>query len=141
MIDVTKCLGCRKGIDIWQEKDGVIKHMDLFATAEAGAIYECETPNIRDFIELNKNGMLISKEEFKQFFEKQSFWWEDIINLAYVVFENDPEAVKNFFNRGSKKERMHNLSNETIEWTLLNIAEEKEVVVDKDEYPDLLKWK
>jgi len=141
MIDVTKCLGCRKGVDIWQEKDGVIKHVDLFATPEAGAVYECETPNIRDFIELNKNGMLISKPEYKQFFEKQSFWWDDILNLAYEVFKDDSSAVKDFFNSGTVDEKMHNLPNETIEWTLINMAEEAGIVVDEDGYPDLIKFK
>jgi phage pi2 protein 07 len=130
-------LGCRKGVDLWQEKDGVIKHVDLFATAEAGAVYECRTPNIRDFIELNQNGILISKPEYKQFFEKQSFWWEDILNLAHEVFKGDSSAV----NGGTVDERVHHLPNETIESTLINMAEEAGVPVDKEEYPDLIKFR
>ena len=141
MIDVTKCLGCRKGIDIWTDQDGTIEHFDFFATAEAASVYKCETPDIENFIERNKNGMLISKPEYKQFFEKQSFWWDDILNLAYEVFKDDSSAVKDFFNSGTVDERMHNLPNETIEWTLINMAEEAGIVVDEEEYPDLIKFR
>jgi len=140
MIDVTKCLGCRKGIDIWTDQEGTIKHLDFFATAEAGATYKCETPDIENYIERNENGMLISKEEYKSFFEKQSFWWEDIIELAYAVLQ-DPSDVKDFFNSGEEGDRMHNLINETIEWTLVNMAEEAGIVVDEDSYPDLIKFR
>jgi len=106
MIDVTKCLGCRKGIDIWQEKDGVIKHMDLFASADAAAIYDCETPGIEEHLIENENGMLRPKPEFKSFFEKQRWWWEDILDLAYAVFQ-DASDVKDFFNSGPEDEKIY----------------------------------
>lgn len=53
----------------------------------------------------------------------------------------DPETVRSFFNSGPEDNRIHNQSNETIEWTLLNMAEEAEIVVDYPDYPDLLKFK
>ena len=140
MIDVTKCLGCRKGIDIWTKREEKLKHMDLFASAEAGAIYDCETPGIEEHLIENENGMLRPKAEYQSFFSNQSFWWEDILNLAYGVME-DPERVRSFFNSGPEDSRMHNQSNETIEWTLLNMADEAGIVVDEDNYPDLIRFK
>ena len=140
MIDVTKCLGCRKGIYIWDKQEGKIKHVDLFASTEAGAIYECTTPGIEEYLFVNENGMLRPKKEYESFFANQSFWWEDILNLAYGVM-GDSEKVRSFFNSGPEDNRMHNQSNETIEWTLLNMAEEVGIVVDYPDYPDLLKFK
>lgn len=40
MIDVTKCMGCRRGVNLFTEKDGEYIHVDLFATYEAGAIFK-----------------------------------------------------------------------------------------------------
>jgi hypothetical protein len=140
MIDVTKCLGCRKGIDVWTKREGKLKHFDFFASADAGAIYDCETPGIEEHLIENENGMLRPKDEFKSFFEKQSWWWEDILELAYAIFQ-DPSDVKDFFNSGPEDERMHNLPNETIEWTLINLAEEAGIVVDDEMYPDLIRFK
>jgi hypothetical protein len=141
MIDITKCLGCRKGIDIWTDQDGTIEHFDFFATADSASVYKCETPDIENFIEKNKNGMLIAKPEYKKFFEKQSFWWEDILDLAYQVFNDDPTAVKDFFNSGTVDERVHSLSNETIELTLLNMAEAAGLEINEEDYPDLIKFR
>lgn len=140
MIDVTKCLGCRKGIDVWTKQEGKLKHLDFFASADAGATYDCETPGIEDFLITHENGMMRPEKEYESFFANQSFWWEDIINLSYAVMQ-DSETVRSFFNSGPEDNRMHNQSNETIEWTLLNMAEEAGIVVDQDGYPDLLKFK
>jgi len=141
MIDITKCLGCRQGIDIWTDLDGTIEHFNFFATADSASVYKCRTPDIENFIERNKNGMLIAKPEYKKFFEKQSFWWEDILDLAYQVFNDDPTAVKDFFNSGTVDKRVHNLPNETIELTLLNMAEAVGIPINEEDYPDLIKFR
>ena len=140
MIDVTKCLGCRKGIDVWTKQEDKIKHFDFFASAEAGAIYDCETPGIEEHLIENENGMLRPKEEYDSFFKNQSFWWEDILDLAYEVFKS-PTVVQEFFNSGKEGELIHTLPNERIEKTLVNMANVAGVVVDEDTYPDLIRFK
>jgi hypothetical protein len=140
MIDVTKCLGCRKGIDVWTKQEDKLKHFDFFASADAGAIYDCETLEIEQYLEENENGMLRPKKEYDSFFANQSFWWEDILTLAYDVFQS-PEEVKDFFNGGDSDNRMHNRSNEDIEDTLVNLADLNDIVVDEETYPDLKRFK
>lgn len=140
MIDVTKCLGCRKGIDVWTKQDDKLKHFDFFASADAGAIYDCKTLEIEQYLEENENGMLRPKKEYDSFFKNQSFWWEDILTLAYDIFQS-PEEVKDFFNRGDSDNRMHNRSNEDIEDTLVNLADLNDILVDEETYPDLKRFK
>ena len=140
MIDVTKCLGCRKGIDVWTKRDDKIKHMDLFASADAGSMYDCETPGIEEHLIENENGMLRPKPEFKSFFEKQSWWWDDILDLAYEVFQSS-SVVQEFFNSGKEGELIHTLPNERIENALVNMANVAGVVVNEDTYPDLIQFK
>ena len=80
-IDVTKCLGCRKGISLFTEKNGEYTHVDIFATPEAGASYKCEnSETIGNFLMKNGDrGTLLPNEELKAFFTKQEIWW------AYIV--------------------------------------------------------
>jgi len=108
MIDITKCIGCRKGINLFvKEKDGSYTHIDLFATPEAGESFKCHTPNIGNYIESNEDrGTYLPKEEFKEFFREQSFWWDDIICLARNVFGKDQKKVSAYFNGGDKDNRV-----------------------------------
>jgi hypothetical protein len=48
--NIDKCIGCKKGIDLWTKNDNKIYHLDLFATPEAGSSYQCTTLNILDYI-------------------------------------------------------------------------------------------
>ncbi|MGB0881440.1 MAG: hypothetical protein ACPGSO_00695 [Vicingaceae bacterium] len=141
MIDVTKCMGCRKGVSLFTEKDGEYTHVDLFATPEAGASYKCEnSENIGGLLVKNGDkGTLLPNEELKQFFERQEFWWEDIIDLAYDTLK-EQNKVSEFFNTGEKGNMMWNKPNLEIENGLLALAEKEGIKVDKEAYPDLIKW-
>lgn len=141
MIDVTKCIGCRKGVSLFTEKGGEYTHVDLFATPEAGASYKCENSETIGELLVNNSdrGTLLPNEELKQFFEKQEFWWEDIIDLAYTTLK-EQDNVSEFFNGDDKGNMMWNKPNLEIENGLLALAEKEGVTVDKEAYPDLIKW-
>lgn len=143
MIDVTKCIGCRKGISAFtKEKDGY-NHLDLFATPEAGAIFHCENSDvIGGFLKENDNkgGIYVPNYELKEVLDFQSFWWEDIMSLAYDTLK-EQEKVSAFFNEGETGNMMWNKPNVEIETSLLAIAGKEGVKVDEESYPDLLKWK
>ena len=140
-IDVTKCLGCRKGISLFTEKNGEYTHVDLFATTEAGASYKCEnSETIGNFLMKNGDrGTLLPNEESKAFFTKQEMWWEDIISLAYDTFK-EQKKVSEFLNDGEKDNRTWKLPNVEIENKLLAIALEKGIEVNEEAYPDLIRW-
>lgn len=145
MVDVTKCIGCRKGIVLFQKRKEEWSHIDLFATREAGATYRCENSDVigKYLVENNGRGTYLPNEDLKKFYDEQSFWWEDIIDLAHVIFESD-EKVQEFFNQGEESYRVHNLPNKEIEDKLLYLAEDKGIKVtnsDDDGYPDLIKFK
>ena len=140
-IDVTKCLGCRKGISLFTEKDGEYAHVDLFATPEAGACYKCEnSETIGKYLMKNGDrGTLLPNEIAKDFFTKQEMWWEDIISLAYDNLK-EQKMVSEFFNSGEKGNRTWNLANVDIENKLLAIASENGIDINEEAYPDLIKW-
>ena len=140
-IDVTKCLGCRKGISLFTEKNGEYTHVDIFATPEAGASYKCEnSETIGNFLMKNGDrGTLLPNEELKAFFTKQEIWWEDIISLAYDTLK-EQKMVSEFFNGREKDNRTWNLPNIEIENKLLAIASENGIEVNEETYPDLIRW-
>lgn len=141
MIDVTKCLGCRKGIGMFLEENGEYNHCDLFATAEAGSIYLCKNSDeIKQFLVKTKNNTYLPNDELQGVFKRQEFWWEDIITLAYDIFDNG-NSVKEFFNITENDVLMWNRSNNDIENALIKLAEEKGIEVTIDNYPDLFKFK
>ena len=142
-IDVTKCMGCRKGISLFFKDEEGYNHVDLFASAEAGAQYKCEnSDSIGEYLIGNDaSSKYLPKEgDVKEFFDFQEMWWEDIIDLVYDVFK-DQGKVTAFFNEGEKDNRTHNLPNEEIEAKLLVLAKENNIQITKDQYPDLLKFK
>lgn len=140
-INVAKCMGCRKGISLFTEKDGEYTHVDLFATREAGASYKCEnSETIGNFLMKNGDrGTLLPNEESKAFFTKQEMWWEDIISLAYDTLK-EQKMVSEFFNDGEKDSRTWNLTNVEIENKLLAIASVNGIEVNEEAYPDLIRW-
>jgi hypothetical protein len=140
-INVAKCIGCRKGISLFTEKDGEYTHVDLFATPEAGASYKCEnSETIGKFLMKNGDrGTLLPNEESKVFFTKQEMWWEDIISLAYDTLK-EQKMVSEFFNDGDKDSRTWNLTNVEIENKLLAIASTNGTEVNEEAYPDLIRW-
>lgn len=142
MIDVTKCIGCRKGVSLFTEKDGEYTHVDLFATPEAGSSFKCENSETigKLLVKNGDKGTLLPNDELKKFFEKQEFWWEDIIDLAYATFK-EQSKVSEFFNDGEKGNMMWNKTNLEIENSLLALAEIEGIKVDEEAYPDLIKWK
>jgi len=141
MIDVTKCMGCRKGISLFTEKDGEYTHVDFFATPEAGASFKCENSETigKHLVVNGDRGTLLPNEDLKKFYEKQEFWWEDIIDLAYDTLK-EQSKVSDFFNNGEKDNMMWNKSNVEIENGLLALAEIEGIKVDEEGYPDLIKW-
>ena len=141
MIDVTKCIGCRKGVSLFTEKDGEYTHIDLFATPEAGASFKCENSEIigKHLVPNGDRGTLLPNEDLERFFEKQEFWWEDIIDLAYATLK-EQSKVSEFFNSGEKGNMVWNKQNVDIENELLALADKEGVKVDKEDYPYLIKW-
>lgn len=141
MIDVTKCMGCRKGVSLFIKKDGEYTHVDLFATPEAGASFKCEnSETIGKYLVSNGDrGTLLPNEDLEKFFEKQESWWEDIIDLTYATLKEESKVYE-FFNAGEGGNMMWNKPNLDIENALLAIAEREGVTVDKQSYPDLIKW-
>jgi hypothetical protein len=135
-INVTKCIGCRKGISLFTEKDGEYTHVDIFATPEAGSLYKCENSEIiGSFLMKNgENGTLLPNEESKAFFTKQAMWWEDIISLAYDTLK-EQTGVSKFFNDGTI-----NLTNIEIENKLVAIALLNGIELNEEVYPDLIRW-
>lgn len=137
MIDVTKCIGCKKGVSLFSKHDGVYHHMDLFATREVGAEYPCRnSEDIQKYLVENEgHGTYLPNEELKLWFKEQEFWFEDIIDLSWKVF---PEGNKDFFNRNVKEgTKVWNLSNEELEKELLREAETAGIEVTEEEYPNL----
>jgi hypothetical protein len=141
MIDVTKCIGCRKGVSLFTEKDGEYTHIDLFATPEAGESFKCEnSETIGKYLVPNSDrGTLLPNEDLKKFYNKQEFWWEDVIALAYAVLK-EQSKVSEFFNSGKKGNKIWNKPNVDIENKLLALADKEGVKVDEEAYPDLIKW-
>ena len=89
MIDVTKCIGCRKGTSLFFEKDGEYIHVDLFATPESGSACKCEnSETIGNFLMKNGDrGTFIPNEQSKEF------------------FNNQIELIKNIKNQKTKKNK------------------------------------
>lgn len=141
MIDVTKCIGCRKGVGVFTEKDGKYVHIDLFATPAAGASYKCGNSDVigKHLVQHGNLGTLLANEDLESFYEKQSFWWEDIIDLAYEVLK-EQDKVSSFFNDGKKDDKMWNKPNVDIENALIALAEKEGMIVDEDRYPDFTRW-
>ena len=143
-IDVTQCIGCRKGIGLFiKEKDKTFTHLDLFATPEAGESYTCTNQKeIKKHLKKNGNkGTYLADEELQEFYTEQEAWWYDFIEVAIVVFEDNKE-LNTFFNQGEEKgNKMWNQPNKVMEDALLEIAEEMSIEIRKEDYPDLLKWK
>ena len=135
MIDVTKCIGCRKGIyPFIKNGDKNYSHLDFFATAEAGAIYSCENSDVvgEFLVDYPEDGKSLPTKSFLDFLDRQSDWWEDMVTLANDILE-DPEEVLTFFNENG----LWNKSNEEIEKALVKLASSKEFLIHEEDYPNL----
>lgn len=141
VVDITKCIGCRKGIKLFREKNGDYYHVDLFATAESGSEYKCENSDTigKFLIKNEETGTILPNDELSTFFINQSLWWENIIDLAEETFE-DNDMVLEFFNSGEKDNKVWNKSNLDIENSLLEIVEKKGLEISEYNYPFLIKW-
>lgn len=141
-INLNKCIGCFKGINSFIVEDDKLNHFDLFATSEAGEYYEClNGEQIKEYLTTHNNGIsTIEENELKSKFMEQAMWWDDIIELAHIIFSNQ-NKVNDFFNKGEKGNRTWNLSNEEIEKRIISLANEKEIEFTEEDYPDLYYWK
>jgi hypothetical protein len=141
MIDITKCIGCRKGIWPLIKKDDQILHLDLFSSAESGATYECLNSNeIEEFLDpIEGRGTLKPNSELLKVYTFQELWWEDILSLCHTVFSN-PKDIADFFNSKQDSKSLIYLSNIAIENKLLAEAKVKQVEITQDEYSNLLLW-
>lgn len=141
-INLNNCIGCFKGINSFIIEEDKISHFDLFATAEAGECYEClNSEMIKKYLTTYDNGISIIKEkELESKFTEQTMWWDDIIELAHIIFSNQ-KNVNDFFNKGKKGDRFWNLPNEEIERELISLAKEMEIDLTKEDFPDLYYWK
>jgi hypothetical protein len=142
MIDVTKCIGCRKGIPLFTKDENGYAHTDLFASYGSGVTYKCENSDIiGDYLIPNGDkGTLLPNEELKVFFLNQEMWWDDIISLIHDVLK-DTKLVQEFFNDGEKGNMTWNLSNEEIEEKISFLAIKEGFFINEEDYPDLLMWK
>jgi len=122
MIDVTKCIGCRKGVRLFTEKDGEYTHFDLFATPEAGASFKCENSETigKLLVKNGDRGTLLPNDELKKLFATQEFWWEDIIDLAYATLKEQSRGSE-FFHDREKDAIMWHKTNLEIENARLSL--------------------
>lgn len=140
--DVTKCLGCRKGIDFFIKRDGKLYHLDMFATSDAGASYECYNQDVvfNHLMENGDRGTYSPDAELAEFYEKQDFWWEDISRITLTIFEEDVDKINSFLIQNKDGKAFLELPNEVIEEITLQLACDKGIIIDEDVYPDLIKW-
>jgi hypothetical protein len=138
-INVTTCMGCKKGIESFVLMENQFFHLDLFATPGEGHQFKCNSENIGDILIKSDNGVFFPDTEHEVLFREQSFWWTEILTLAMDVFGSD-EAILEFLNTGESGKKMWNNTNDVIEKELISIAENKGIVIDATTYPDLLLW-
>ena len=140
-LDVTKCMGCKKGLTLFFKDDKGFKHVDLFSSYASGSEYKCENSDtVGEFLYEQTSSKYLTKEEFMQMFKDQDFWWEDIIDLAHAILKESKD-VTDFFNEGEPGKMNWNLSNEDLESKLLELAKENDISTPEDSYPDLIKFK
>jgi hypothetical protein len=142
MIDITKCIGCRKGVWPLIKKDDQYLHLDVFASEDAGATYEClNSDKIGDqLVPIEGRGTFKPNSELLEIFFFQEAWWEDIIYLCRETFSQHSETA-DFLNSKHEGKTLITSSNEIIEEKLLNKAKENSIDVSEETYPNLLLWK
>lgn len=140
-LDFNKCIGCKKGINLFvKNDDGSYGHVDLFFTAEEGAQFKCETPDIGDYLTPNgdKGTYLPKDKDFDYILMTNDFWWEDIMDLAHQIFDGDTEKVREFFDQDVGDTNLLGKSLYEMEEKLLEKADELGIdYKNEDEYPDL----
>lgn len=142
IINVGRCMGCRKGIYPFTFNNGIYNHLDMFYSPEEGALMKCGNSDVigNYLIENKESGMLMPTEDLKELYIEQENWWQDIIYLANTIFDEDHEKIGAFFNEGEKGNMVWNLSNVDIENKLLALADVKGMVITKEDYECLLKF-
>ncbi len=142
MIDITTCIGCRKGVWPLIYKDNKHYHVDLFSSADSGAQYECQNSDtIGEYlVEIEGKGTLKPNSELDKVYTFQEFWWEDILTLCHKIFK-EPGEIAKLFNTKVDSKSLIDSPNSIIETTLLDLAKDKNIEITQDEYPDLLLWK
>lgn len=140
-IDVKKCINCRTGLDTWMRaEDGTLCHFDFFGSYEAATIHKCENESegIEECLNELPNGLFEPKEEYKEFFKNQNFWWEDIREIVFAIKEADPSSgVMDLFT----KTHLENTEDKMLENQLIVLGRKYGIEIDPEIYPDLLTWK
>jgi hypothetical protein len=142
MIDITTCIGCRKGVWPLIYKDNKYYHVDLFSSAESGAQYEClNSDEIGEYlVKIEGKGTLKPNPELDEVYTAQEFWWEDILTLCHEVFK-DPNDIADLFNSKINSKSLITSENIDIENALIKLAKDKYIEITQQKYPDLLLWK
>jgi hypothetical protein len=143
MLDVTKCIGCRKGIGIFTKEPHGYNHVDVFNTIESGAIFRCKNSSvIGQYLIKNENtGTYLPNKEFKEFLLNQGSWWGDILDILYEIFQSSEDDINEFFNTEIKGKKLWNLPNQRIEEKVLQLADKNNLEIRMIIYPDLYKSK
>lgn len=140
-LDFNKCIGCKKGINLFvKNDDGSYSHVDLFFSKEEGAQFKCENSNIGEYLKPNgdKGTYLPKDNDLEYIYATHDFWWEDIIDLAHKIFDNDTEQVREFFNQNIEGVQLLSKSLYDMEEKLLEKGDELGVEYkDEEGYPDL----
>lgn len=134
MLDTTNCIGCRKGIRNLHLIKGEIHHIDLFMSKMSAGSYLCgNNRQIKNLVQELEPRVILG-EELDEYLKQQSYWWEDIIELAHETFL-EQSLVNDFFIKNIKE------SDEVLEKLLLVEAEKKKVEIEEGYYTDLLLYK
>lgn len=138
MIDVKKCFGCRRSQAMFILVGEKYCHFDILHSQEASGAFPCEnSKEIEPF--LNKErGFYFPNEELEAFFDDQLNWYSNIEELLDIIYEDNPEGLASFWNKGEKGSRTWNKENSEVEEYLLQIIKEKEIEINLDFYPFLL---
>lgn len=137
-------MGCRKGVFPFSKNDnGRFEHIDIFATPEAGAIYECKnSEEVEQYLtqDESRGNIWMPTDEFKDFLNDEFCWFEEIIELAYKVL-SESDRVKEFFEMGEDGDRNWQLPKHELEGALIAMAKAVNIDVKQEDYPEFSIWK
>lgn len=135
-LDVTKCIGCRKGtLPFTHVRKGYIHHLDLFASAEAGEMYPCANKDVVEkHLTTTSRGIYDTSPELSEVMNWQASWWDDIMTILHAMFKGKwPEATDYINNSGVLA-----MSNKDMEDFIIRDAIKMGIVIDADKCPDLI---
>lgn len=135
MVDVTRCIGCRKGVALFTKDENGYKHVDLFATQARGSEYRCGNSDvIGEYLNETPRGTFLPNYVLGPQLEFQDFWWQDIVTVLFSTLETVTAVNEHI-------KTIIDLPNALLEQKVLTLAESKGVSINSYDYPDLLKWK